>query len=109
MANGEQWTVPATVVRVIDCDTIVLDLDLGWRVYRNDEHLRILGIDAPERGTMDGNAATAWARTVLPAGLRVKVTSQAKPSFERTLGSITLPGGSDFGELALHEGMAVKA
>ena len=34
------WTVPATVVRVIDGDTIIVTLDLGWRVYRNDERIR---------------------------------------------------------------------
>jgi hypothetical protein len=35
------WTVPATVVRVVDGDTVIVNLDLGWRVYRNEERIRV--------------------------------------------------------------------
>lgn len=102
-----EWIVPATVVRVIDADTIVLDLDLGWRVFRNDEHLRIAGINAPERGTIEGDDATAWARGILTPGMAVTVVSQAKPSFERTVGSLAI-NGLDYGELAVSAGHAVR-
>lgn len=103
------WTVPATVVRVIDADTVVVDLDLGWRVYRNREHIRVAGINAPERGTTEGQAATQWASKKLPAGSRVWVESQAKPSFERTVGRVLLhaaDGWSDYAAEAVHAGMA---
>lgn len=104
------WTVPATVVRVIDADTIVVDLDLGWRVYRNREHIRVAGINAPERGTTEGRAATQWASKKLPAGLRVLVESQAKPSFERTVGTVALVDAdgnlSDYAAEAVQAGMA---
>lgn len=39
----------ATIVRVIDGDTIVADIDLGFHTWRRDEHLRLYGIDSPER------------------------------------------------------------
>jgi micrococcal nuclease len=58
------WTVPATVVRVIDGNAIVVTLDLGWRVYRNEEHIRVAGINTPEiRGPEreQGAAAKAYA------------------------------------------------
>lgn len=104
------WEVPATVVRVIDGDTIVVDLDLGWRVYRNAEHVRIAGINAPERGTPEGDAATGYARALLNVGDAVRVVSSAKPSFERTVGSIKmLEGvylGRDFGEVMVAAGHA---
>ena len=103
------WRVPATVVRVIDADTIVVTLDLGWRVYRNDEHVRVAGINAPERGTKEGDAATVWARSLLQPGMRVQVVSSAKPSFERTVGAIELAddeGWFDYGDLAVEEGQA---
>lgn len=104
------WTVPATVVRVIDADTIVVDLDLGWRVFRNREHIRVAGINAPERGTTEGRASKQWASNTLPAGLRVLVESQAKPSFERTVGRVWLisTDGSliDFAAAAVDAGMA---
>ena len=88
------WTVPATVVRVIDGDTIVVTLDLGWRVYRNEEHIRVAGINTPEiRGPEreQGAAAKAHAESLLPVGSSVLVTSQAKPTFERTTGTIKIP------------------
>jgi endonuclease YncB( thermonuclease family) len=56
------WIVPATGVRVVDGDTIEVDLDLGWRVYRNREHIRVSGINAPERNTRAGKRAKAHGR-----------------------------------------------
>ena len=46
----------AEIVRVIDGDTVVADIDLGFHTWRRDEHLRLYGIDTPERRTetMDG-------------------------------------------------------
>lgn len=38
----------AQTVRVIDGDTIVADVDLGFHTWRRDERLRLAGIDAPE-------------------------------------------------------------
>ncbi|MEL6219112.1 MAG: thermonuclease family protein [Pseudomonadota bacterium] len=38
----------AEIVRVIDGDTVVADIDLGFNTWRKDEHLRLRGIDAPE-------------------------------------------------------------
>tara|TARA_R110000850_G_scaffold161286_3_gene285861 strand:+ start:1015 stop:1458 length:444 start_codon:yes stop_codon:yes gene_type:complete len=45
----------AEIVRVIDGDTVVANIDLGFNVWRRDEHLRLHGIDTPERrkATMD--------------------------------------------------------
>lgn len=91
------WTVPATVVRVIDGDTVVVDLDLGWRVYRNREHLRIAGINAPELSTAAGKASRDHAASLVPPGLAVTVVSEAKPSFERTVGSIRIPIQEGYG------------
>lgn len=59
----------AQVTRVIDGDTVVADLDLGCGVWIRGEHLRLLGIDAPEvRGVEDkapGLAATEALRGLL--------------------------------------------
>lgn len=105
------WTVPGTIVRVIDADTFAIDLDLGWRVFRNEEHLRIAGIDAPERFTRSGREAKAWAEDLLPAGTVVSVTSEAKPSFERTVGSVSYMNDAavpcDYAAQAVREGHAV--
>ena len=103
------WRVPATVVRVVDGDTIEVHLDQGWRVYRNAEHIRVNGINAPERNTRAGKAAKAFAESLLPAGTVVLVSSESKPTFTRTVGSIEIPGRGDFGELMLQAGHAKRA
>lgn len=54
------WTYRAALVRVIDGDTYELDIDLGFHVTMR-EHVRLLGIDCPEHGTPEGDAATVAA------------------------------------------------
>ena len=41
------------VVRVIDGDTVDVDIDLGFGVWLHKERVRVLGIDTPESRTRD--------------------------------------------------------
>ena len=41
------------LVRIIDGDTIVVDIDLGFDIWKKDEHVRLAGIDTPEIRTKD--------------------------------------------------------
>jgi micrococcal nuclease len=43
----------ARVVRVIDGDTVDVDIDLGFGIWMNNERVRIMGIDTPESRTRD--------------------------------------------------------
>lgn len=43
----------AKVVRVIDGDTIVCDIGLGFDMWIRNEHVRLYGINAPEIRTKD--------------------------------------------------------
>lgn len=81
------FKVPATVVRVIDADTIVLDLDLGWHITRRDS-VRIIGVNAPELSTPEGRAAKNWAVAELPEGTEVLFISQELDKYGRPLGDI---------------------
>lgn len=57
-----RWLWLARVVRVIDADTIDVELDAGFRAIRS-ERLRLLGINAPEvvgKDAARGKAATDW-------------------------------------------------
>lgn len=45
----------ASVIRVIDGDTVDLRIDLGFEVGLN-MRVRLAGIDAPERGKTGGSA-----------------------------------------------------
>ena len=41
------------VVKVVDGDTVDVDIDLGFGVWLKDERVRIMGIDTPESRTSD--------------------------------------------------------
>ena len=41
------------VIRVIDGDTVDVDIDLGFDIVLKDERVRIMGIDTPESRTRD--------------------------------------------------------
>ena len=41
------------VVKVVDGDTVDVDIDLGFGVWMKDERVRIMGIDTPESRTRD--------------------------------------------------------
>ena len=53
--TDEFYTFKAKVVRVIDGDTIVFDIDLGFGTWIHDEHVRLARINAPETRTKDLN------------------------------------------------------
>jgi micrococcal nuclease len=87
------WTVQATVLRVIDGDTVAVDLDLGWGVWRKEvlgapNRIRILGIDTPERGDDRWAEARDMMAALLPVGLVVWVVSRSLDSFGRVLGDL---------------------
>jgi len=43
----------AKVINVIDGDTIVVDIDLGFNVVLSNQSVRLLGVDTPESRTSD--------------------------------------------------------
>lgn len=51
--SPEPYTFYADLVRVIDGDTIVVNIDLGFGIWRMDEHVRLAFIDTPEVRTRD--------------------------------------------------------
>jgi micrococcal nuclease len=48
--------------RLIDGDTFVCDIDLGFGIWLVDQHCRLFGVDTPEKNTDEGKAATETAR-----------------------------------------------
>ena len=64
-------TYKCTILRVIDGDTVDVDIDLGFGVWMRKERVRILGIDTPESRTSDkvekvyGNLAKEFVKNYL--------------------------------------------
>ena len=43
----------AKIVKVVDGDTVDVDIDLGFGIWVKDERVRVMGIDTPESRTRD--------------------------------------------------------
>lgn len=41
------------LIRIIDGDTVVFDIDLGFKIWIRDEHVRFARVNAPESRTRD--------------------------------------------------------
>jgi len=83
------------IVRVVDGDTVDINIDLGFGVWLNDERVRLMGVDTPESRTRDkveklfGYAAKAYVEAILPVGsIQQLVTKKydSKGKFGRILG-----------------------
>ena len=83
------------ILRVVDGDTIDVDIDLGFGIWMHKERVRLLGIDTPESRTRDleekkyGLAAKEFlTKWVTSGGLTIKTTKDARGKFGRILGEL---------------------
>lgn len=108
------WTVPALVKRVIDADTLVCDLDVGWGFVRRNARVRLAGINAPELSTSKGVAARTFAAdaifafSALDELAPVTVISQSLDKYGRTLAVVKLADGRILNDLLVEAGYAVR-
>jgi endonuclease YncB( thermonuclease family) len=98
------WRVPCITVRVIDADTIVVDADLGWGVWKRAMSVRIDGLLAPENTTAEGKLATEWARGTLPAGEKLTLHSRWVLTFSRVVGSLFYSDGRSYADVCVAAG-----
>ena len=72
------------VIKVVDGDTVDVDIDLGFGVTLTDERVRIMGIDTPESRTRDkvedlfGEAARARLKELMKDGGKLITTEDRK-------------------------------
>ena len=86
------------IVRVVDGDTVDIDIDLGFDVWLKKQRIRLYGVDTPESRTRDleekkyGLAAKKFVEKHLPLGskqtLRTRLDDRGK--FGRILGEFVL-------------------
>jgi|TARA_B110000259_G_C13818684_1_gene323772 micrococcal nuclease len=90
------YTYRCKVVKIIDGDTVDVDIDLGFGVWLHKERIRLYGIDTPESRTRDleekkyGNAAKKFLTGMLDdeAGILLKTQKDAEGKFGRILGEL---------------------
>lgn len=105
------------VIKVVDGDTVDVDINLGFGVWLSDERVRIMGIDTPESRTRDkvedlfGEAAKARLKELMKDGAKLITTEDRhgedmKGKFGRILGDFLI-GDSKVTDILIEEGHAV--
>lgn len=98
------YTYTAHTVKITDGDTVVLDLDLGRRIWVRDAPHRLYGCNARELHDPGGREARDHLAGLLPPGTLVTVRSIKPDKFsDRYDASILLPDGRDLVTLLIAE------
>ncbi|NTV28921.1 MAG: hypothetical protein HGA80_02450 [Candidatus Omnitrophica bacterium] len=90
------YTYRACVERVVDGDTLKVHVDLGFGTWTR-QSLRLRGIDAPELGTKEGEAAKVFLQSVVKESAMLVIRSSRSDKFDRYLADVFVPQG-DLGE-----------
>jgi len=108
----------ADVVRVIDGDTVVLNIDLGFDVKLCDQSVRLLGVDAPESRTSDkiektfGLLSKCFVQNFIEnceGKVIVRTYLDDRGKFGRILGEIINPNSKEnLNESLIQNGYAVR-
>jgi len=106
------------ILKVIDGDTVDVDIDLGFGIILSDERVRIMGIDTPESRTRDkvekkfGLASKARLKSLLGKTgiLKTQINKNGedmKGKFGRILGDFVAEDGRMVTDILVEEGHAV--
>jgi len=112
------YTYQANLHRVIDGDTAVLNVDLGFNIWTR-ETFRFLGIDADPLNTMLGQVAWIRVQKLLSEAVQIVVNVDGLDRYGRWLAKIyftdeasanpllyTQPPWQEIGEVLIREGEA---
>ena len=120
------YTYRCKILRVVDGDTVDVDIDLGFGIWMHKELVRMMGIDTPESRTRDlvekafGLASKERLKDILPVGSKQILKTQidksgedAKGKFGRILGDFLVyypPADCEMGctKILINEGYAVE-
>lgn len=114
-------TYKCTILRVVDGDTVDVDIDLGFGVWMRKERIRVLGIDTPESRTRDkvektyGIMAKEFVKSYLPVGSvqTLQTEKDGTGKFGRILGKFLVHDIKEdrqmhLGDIMIREHLAVK-
>ena len=98
------------LVRVIDGDTIDVDIDLGFNVVLSKRRVRLMGIDTPESRTRNlvekALGLAAKDRLIELCGEKLQLLSQGTDKYGRVLGIPHTVDGQDICKILIDEGHA---
>jgi len=105
----------AKVSKIIDGDTIKVDIDLGFDIWMRDQSIRLFGIDTPESRTTDNNQkklgllAKKQLSSHCPEGSDILLqTFVDKAKFGQFLGIISTTKGINVNQWLIDNNYAVE-
>lgn len=107
------------ILKVVDGDTVDVDIDLGFGITLRDERVRIMGIDTPESRTSDlvekkfGLASKERLKELLEENsilitMDDKKGEDMRGKFGRILGDFRTIDGRKVSDVMIEEGYAVQ-
>ena len=102
----------ATIVKVVDGDTVDVDIELGFDTWLHNQRIRLYGIDTPECRTRNkqekahGLLAKAYVQKTLIVGETYALTTREKGKFGRYLGEIKV-GRETINQILIKKRLAV--
>jgi micrococcal nuclease len=91
--GGKMYRYKVEVTRVVDGDTVDVDIDLGFGMVYKKQRVRMMGIDTPESRTRNleekyyGKLSKAHLQQILSEG-NIQLLSHDKGKFGRILGEL---------------------
>lgn len=106
----------ATVKRIIDGDSLVLDIDLGFYMFMNETKIRLYGLDAPEMNSEDpllrlqAIMATRYLFDNLKVGdkVTIKTVLDKREKYGRLLATVFTKDGLNINEGLIQNKLAVS-
>jgi len=102
-STKEMFTYKAYLERVIDGDTLLVNIDLGFSVFV-EQRLRLRGLDAPESGTREGALAKKFVESRLIDCDFLIIKTYGFDKYDRYLVDVFYLKGADNEEKVLKEG-----
>ena len=106
----------ATVKRIIDGDSLILDIDLGFYMFMNETKIRLYGLDTPEMTSEDpllrlqAIMATRYLFDNLKVGdkVTIKTVLDKREKYGRLLATIITKDGLNINEGLIQNKLAVS-
>ena len=106
----------ATIIKIVDGDTVDVDIDLGFEVWLKNQRIRLYGIDTPESRTSDktekvfGKLAAAKVLEFCPIGSNIVLqtkTDDSRGKYGRILGELITEDGTNVNTFLVDNAYAV--
>jgi micrococcal nuclease len=114
--NNNMYQYRAIITKVVDGDTVDVDIDLGFEVWLKNQRIRLYGIDTPESRTSDkvekifGNLAKNKVLEFCPIGSEIILqtkTDDSRGKYGRILGELVTKDGVNVNEYFIENNYAV--